>query len=290
MLAKYNNKKYYLSMHIELKTRIHTSCQKGFSLVELAIVLVILGLLVGGVLGGQALMHAAQLRSVTEDFNKYQSAVHAFRDKYRALPGDMPNAVRFWGAQAGTTADGVDATCAALSQDADAAATGTETCNGDGNNQVYGVSWHETWRAWQHLANAGLIDGQYTGVTADDSYVTIGEAGVNMPASRMEGAGFVINYLAPRPLPDGGYFSSRYGNILRFGGGESVDQDPGFITAQDALNVDLKMDDGRPGTGSVLAYRNLYRPNCTSTDDADTAEYLVQQNLKQCNLFFITGF
>ena len=61
----------------------------AFSLVELSIVLVILGLLVGGVLSGQALIQAAQLRAVSEEYTKYTTAALTFRDKYLATPGDM---------------------------------------------------------------------------------------------------------------------------------------------------------------------------------------------------------
>ncbi|MFN7611184.1 MAG: type II secretion system protein, partial [bacterium] len=59
----------------------------GFSLIELAIVLVILGLLVGGIMSGQSLIRAAELRSVTSDLSRYESAVYTFRDKYSDLPG-----------------------------------------------------------------------------------------------------------------------------------------------------------------------------------------------------------
>ena len=86
----------------------------GFTLVELSIVLVILGLLVGGVLAGQSLIHAAELRAISTELTNYKTAIGAFRDKYLAIPGDMNNAVKFWGAQAGSTADGTDATCMAL--------------------------------------------------------------------------------------------------------------------------------------------------------------------------------
>ncbi|MGB1540395.1 MAG: prepilin-type N-terminal cleavage/methylation domain-containing protein, partial [Rickettsiales bacterium] len=64
----------------------------GFSLVELSIVLVILGLLTGGILGGQSLIRAAELRSVSKEYEKYQTAINIFKDKYFALPGDFNNA------------------------------------------------------------------------------------------------------------------------------------------------------------------------------------------------------
>jgi len=70
--------------------------KNGFSLVELSIVLVIVGLLVGGVLTGKSLIRAADLRSVSTDYEGYRTATSAFRDKYFGLPGDITNASSFW--------------------------------------------------------------------------------------------------------------------------------------------------------------------------------------------------
>lgn len=60
--------------------------RRAFSLVELSIVLVILGLLVGGILAGRALIHASELRGVHTEFNQYKTAVMAFRNKYLLYP------------------------------------------------------------------------------------------------------------------------------------------------------------------------------------------------------------
>ena len=81
-------------MH-KTEVRASRTIDKGFSLVELSIVLVILGLLIGGILTGQSLIRAAELRSVTTQYQGYVTAVNTFRDKYFALPGDMPNAIDF---------------------------------------------------------------------------------------------------------------------------------------------------------------------------------------------------
>ena len=70
---------------------------QGFSLVELSIVLVILGLLTGGILAGQNLIRASELRSVSTQINQLNTAFMTFRDTYFALPGDMRNAQDFWG-------------------------------------------------------------------------------------------------------------------------------------------------------------------------------------------------
>ena len=116
---------YDMTFTQEKPMRAHAYKASGFSLVELSIVLVILGLLVGGVLTGQSLIRAAELRSVTTEYGKYSTAIRAFKDKYFALPGDMTNAIAFWG----PAPDCADT--------ATTAGTGTQTCNGDGNNNIY---------------------------------------------------------------------------------------------------------------------------------------------------------
>jgi len=76
----------------------------GFTLVEMSIVLVIIGLVVGGALVGRDLLHAARLNKVISEMNNYKVAVTMFQDKMSALPGDMTNATAFW--PSAGTADG----------------------------------------------------------------------------------------------------------------------------------------------------------------------------------------
>lgn len=154
--------------------------RRGFSLIELSIVLVILGLLVGGILAGKSLIHASELRKVTTDFSRYETAVHGFRDRYFSLPGDISSASKIWGAGDGGTGNTVTCFNAIL--------TGTATCNGNGDGTIIGATTqvHEIHHAWQHLTNAGLIEGQYTGSASTDpsvGYTWYTLAGMNAPAS-----------------------------------------------------------------------------------------------------------
>jgi len=211
----------------------------AFSLVELSIVLVILGLLTGGILGGQALIRAAELRAVTTERDRYMTAISTFRDKYFALPGDMTNATRFWGDQASGTASCADA----------AVADGTPgTCNGDGNGNVgtSGPANPEALRAWQHLQMAGLVEGTYTGYTNGGSTPAV--PGTNVPRSKLGQAGWGIYYRGGA----GNWVWQQSGNFLQVGLMDVNGLFGGTMNPTDAWNIDTKTDDGSPVNGSLL--------------------------------------
>jgi prepilin-type N-terminal cleavage/methylation domain-containing protein len=74
---------------------MRASYRHGFTLIELSIVLVIIGLIVGGILVGRELIHAAELRGDIREIDKMDAAVNTFRLKYNCLPGDCANATQF---------------------------------------------------------------------------------------------------------------------------------------------------------------------------------------------------
>lgn len=107
--------------------------QNGFTLVEIAIVLVIIGLLLGGVLKGQGLIDSAKVKNIIQQSNSLTAAVNAYQDKFRALPGDD--------VQATSHVPGA-------------------TSNGNGDGQIT-----EYLAAPQHLALGGFITGSFNGTT-----------------------------------------------------------------------------------------------------------------------------
>lgn len=254
-----------------------TRKEHAFSLVELSIVLVILGLLTGGILSGQSLIRASELRSVAADFTRYHTAVNTFRDKYMAIPGDMPNATRFWGAQ--DSGDGLGADCTGT------ASTTALTCNGNGDNSIsFNVEYYEIFRFWQHLANAGLIEGTYSGVTGGGSNAHCLPSG-NCAPSKISSAFFGVRHMANTA---NGNIVATNANTFYFGAlhPSGMPIYP-IIKAEEAWNIDTKLDDGKPGYGIVIGPSATGRPNCTTTDVISTSEYLLTDTTKGCNIYMV---
>ena len=259
---------------------------KAFSLVELSIVLVILGLLVGGILAGQSLIRASQLRAVSTEFNFYTTALMSFRDKYLNWPGDMPNATAFWGAA--NNGNGKGDSCFSLN----VSTLGGKTCNGTGDGYISdpgGVSANyvggETFHAFVQMANAGLINGTYTGVAATTS-PSSRVPGLNMPASKIPNQGISIQN---DPTPDTNYFFSNitslsvyYLSLSRAYNGSTE------LKPEEAWNIDTKMDDGKPALGRMLTQKktSIGTPNCPTSDAYATAEYDVTNTSKLCQLYW----
>ena len=261
--------------------------KSGFSLVELSIVLVILGLLTGGILAGQSLIRAAELRSIIRDADKYQVAITSFRDKYFALPGDMTNATAFWG----TDPDGCPAHTNRVAKIA--------TCNGNGNGAVgpTGVSGitpaaneeAERPRAWQQLANAGLVEGSYTGVSGANVSTNDLTPGENIPAGRISGTGYSFVY-AGNPSGMTNYYDASYGNAFVYGTAIATDFTYGAaIKPEEAWNIDSKIDDSKPAYGRVMAFKPALISNCSSNATASSADYMLTHTGASCSLILKTG-
>jgi type II secretory pathway pseudopilin PulG len=256
----------------------------AFSLVELAIVLVILGLLTGGILTGQSLIRAAELRSVTTEFQRYQTAVHTFRDKYFALPGDMRNATAFWGEMTNCGASGPSG-------------TGTQTCNGDGDGQIsenVANQTGENFLFWQHLANAGLIEGSYSGISGSGSSRD-NDLGVNSPASKLNNAGWSVRYFDTSSASNSNSYQINYGNNFLFGSDDaSFETFLPVLSPEEAWNIDKKIDDGLPAQGKIIAmyWNNL----CAAADDGShasndfVASYRLNDSSIRCALYFRNAF
>jgi prepilin-type N-terminal cleavage/methylation domain-containing protein len=151
---------------VVLRSRIKSPLTTGFTLVELAIVLVIIGLIIGGVLVGRDLINAATVRTQVSQIQKYQSAVNTFRNKYGGLPGDLDAATATMYGFYAANCDG---------------SLGKRDSNGFLNGYVGGSTQlgGETELFWMDLSTAGLVDGQFGNGTI---VITCGPpGGVGMP-------------------------------------------------------------------------------------------------------------
>ena len=252
--------------------------QAGFSLVELSIVLVILGLVIGGVLTGKSLIRAAELRGVTTDYQRFVAATQIFNEKYQALPGDITNATEFWG-----TAAACPGTHLQPSTDA-------RTCNGNGNGMVFGEtpSSNESYRFWQHLANAGLISGTYSGVTGGAVNANTSIA-ANSPSGKASNQlWFVWHWPTVASIAGQGWFQRDYGNRLSVGSAFPNAEPWGVGNPAEMLGIDIKLDDGKPATGKVM----VHPADCTdATSNTDfESDYLVTASDVTCLLMFPSAF
>lgn len=206
----------------------NTTKQSGFTLVELAIVLVIIGLIVGGVLAGQDLIKAAEQRAAVGQIEKLDTVVNAFRGKYNGIPGDVQNPATF-----GFTLPGATTT----------QGNGTlDTPNGlDGEPAVF----------FAHLATASLINesitrnqAQATTTTMSTSigdYAPISKLGKGIHVTAQSGGG--VNYY----MLDNSSIAAT-GVIT-----------PGYSAMSPivAFNMDSKLDDGIPTTGKVMVAQTV---------------------------------
>jgi prepilin-type N-terminal cleavage/methylation domain-containing protein len=187
--------------------------QEGFSLIELAVVLIIMGLLIGGILKGKDLIESARLKRVIAQLNEYRLATSAFLDKYDALPGDFNKA---------------------------ATLIKSGLRNGNGNGIIEGAGLaggSEALAFWSHLAEAGLI-----GSPGQEREQNIGEFGKGAPESSI-GGGFTVEN-NPHGLA---------GLWFILGTKQGEHGDGSLLTPIQALSIDKKLDNGHPTSGKVRA-------------------------------------
>ncbi|MCA0371426.1 MAG: prepilin-type N-terminal cleavage/methylation domain-containing protein [Proteobacteria bacterium] len=220
--------------------------QSGFTLVELSIVMIIIGLLIGGIFGGMKLVENANVQKTIQDLKSFDAAGITFKDTYRALPGDMRNA--------STRLPNCTATPCAT--------------NGNGDRKIGGdlanspiIATDEEFTFWSHLSAAGLISASIQPTTN----LMFGEGQPETPINggyRMwgyyNGLFWTTNNISSRHVL---WMSDKYSDD--FGTATSQDQDS--IPCRLSRQVDTKMDDGMPVTGRVMVWGACYAAPLTAT-------------------------
>lgn len=229
--------------------RAEKNNRSGFSLVELAIVLLIIGLIVGGVLKGQDLIQSARVNDVQTTLNQLRAATNTFQDKFVAMPGDMSNGAM--------VADGMG--------------------DGNGNGRIdtgnrYGDVGDDTTLYWAHLAGAGLI----SGVDGND----INDNGLSESNALEAAVGGVFTMKYESPQPYGAAFSLNVDHWFLLGSGDGNANTDAVLTPVDLRSIDLKGDDGDPSSGDVVAGDSA----CVTNTNGD-GEYATTDAIS-CTAFF----
>lgn len=217
---------------------------KGFTLIELSIVLVIIGLVVGGVFVGRDLIKAAEIRSTISELEKMNTAMITFRVKYNGLPGDLDaNKAAQFGLASRSGADGHG--------DGDGQLEGCSSAS-SGMNSTFGC---ETALIWRDLSGAQLIAGSFD--TATDSLISVPSGSENLyfPKSSFKNT---LNFTA---FSYGGYNFLFLGDIIstNASGQYSLNAYRQNFSPPEAQSIDSKIDDGLPFSGSFLVATSTAR-------------------------------
>jgi prepilin-type N-terminal cleavage/methylation domain-containing protein len=244
--------------------------KSGFTLLELSIVLVIIGLIIGGVMVGRELIRQSEIRSTLTDIDYYKTSIHAFRLKYNAYPGDMRNALSYW--PSCTTADSLS------------------TCNGNGNNSL-DASATEQLLFWRHLSLSGIVPGNYRGnYDAGKLY-----SGQNVPEARAKNSAYLMRDSA---IGIYGLGAAKRMHVGSFGtSGALTTSNVGYsvFTVLETSGIDNKIDDGIPNAGKLIGARGngSSGTSCTSDDpwvEPYTGSTTVTYNLSNAGIDCIPIF
>lgn len=218
--------------------------KSAFSLIELSIVLIIIGLLIAGVTGGASLIKSSELRAIMSEARSFATAVNGFYNQFNYLPGDYGTAIG-----------------------------GSSAGNGDGTIQyaVPTANTNEGRTAWYQMKGAGTIDSSIIAsaitTTAASTVPAVTTFGLNVPASKIKSSGWDFDYNA-----------TTFQNVVVLTGaiaaGSTTDtlvngtfKSTAAIAPTDALSIDAKIDDGVANNGKVRGVLSA----CFSTTTYTTA-------------------
>jgi prepilin-type N-terminal cleavage/methylation domain-containing protein len=211
---------------------------QAFTLVELSIVLLIIGLIIGGITAGTSLINQSKLRSILNEQNNYITAINSFRLQYGYYPGDFNNAYSFWSTSSNCTS--------------------AATCNGNGN---WLIEWpSEATNTWNHLNLASMINTNYTSSAPE-------------PTSKYGNSQWRLENFAGWT---GSLYTVLNGttNGLEIVGATISSAQIPFISPIDAYSIDKKIDDGMPSNGKIFAMSEQNNGCILQADGVTYAAYL----------------
>ena len=268
----------------------------GFTLLEISMVLIIVGLIIGGVLVGRDMIAAAEIRAQITQIEKYKMAALIFKNKYGALPGDLAGAAGLGLAQAvgvaneygaaSRTGDGLIMSCINDSQSATVA-------------PPYGYVFFgcENSLFWNHLSQTDLIGAGFAQTDNANSF----NHSVSHPSLYIPHAVIGDNYVIVYAWNGTNYFHIVGMPTIWSNNGYGSIPSQNRLTPLQAYQLDLKIDNGFPLTGSVKAYdldasNNLWlylaagsNTRCRNSSDAYNVNGSVSDN-GLCQLQIKAGF
>jgi len=239
-----------------MNKKTFTTKRKAFSLIELSIVLIIIGLLIAGVTGGASLIKNAELRNVINEARGYQTVVNSFYSRFNALPGDYGTAI------GGTNNSGTGNNNGRI-EFVNVAAVGVIANRNESNN------------AWLQLQNANFIpDLSFAPATdalasaAGGQDLTAGATSNGIPGSKMKSSGWTFDYASTGTLANLVILNGATIDAVANDNCIAVACHPALtasLTPVDALSIDTKNDDGIAGTGAVRGMTTSPTTDCTYT-------------------------
>ncbi len=209
-----------------MKKILSRKSKKAFSLIELSIVLIIIGLLIAGVTGGASLIKSSQLRAVMSEARSFATSVNGFYNQFNYYPGDFGTAIG-----------------------------GSSFGDADGTIEYYSTTatTNEGRAAWFQMKGAGILDSNTISAsittTAASTVPAVTSFGTNVPASKIQSAGWDFDYNGTQNVIvlTGAISAGGTSNTLTNGTVIST----AAITPSDALSIDTKIDDGVANGGKV---------------------------------------
>jgi prepilin-type N-terminal cleavage/methylation domain-containing protein len=220
----------------------------AFTLIELSIVLVIIGLIVGGVLTGQDLIRAAQIRATITEIEKFNTAVNTFYGRYQGLPGDVVATVA---QQTGLSPR--DGTPGMGDGNGILEGWDVQSCPGTGAS-AWDLNMGEREMFWTDLGSIGLVAGKFpygncSCATPNGFAANVAQVKLWLPEAKIGGG----NYISVIGLNGINYFIISVINGIGTPGAAGSENATSGLSAASAYSIDRKVDDGYPQSGRVIA-------------------------------------